>query len=143
MKKKIPLSIVITIALVAAAIAFSLAYVIATASMNAKLTDLGQKQALFSTLSDVDSFVREKSFHNMDQEKLTRELCRGYAQASEGRLLYLTAEEYKDSGYTADKGYTVLTLADSSALVVLSEEQYEAMRGTEPLEETTSASSAE
>ncbi len=143
MKKKIPLSIVITIALVVAAIAFSLAYVIATASMNAKLTDLGQKQALFSTLSDVDSFVREKSFHNMDQEKLTQELCRGYAQASEGRLLYLTAEEYKDSEYTADNGYTVLTIADSSALVVLTQEQYEAISGAEPQTETATDSFAE
>ncbi len=139
MKKKISLSIVVTIALVVAAIAFSLAYVIATASMNAKLTDLGQKQALFSTLSDVDSFVREKSYHNMDQAKLSQELCRGYAEASEGRLLYLTAEEYKESEYTADNGYTVLILADSSALVVLTQEQYEALNGTEPETESTAS----
>ncbi len=143
MRKKISLPIVITIAFIAAAIAFSLAYVIATASMNAKLTDLGQKQALFSTLSDVDSYVREKSYHNIDREKLSRELCRGYAQASEGRVLYLTAEEYKESGYTAEDGYTVLILADSSAMVVLTEEQYEAISASQPQRESVAPSQAE
>ena len=134
-KKKIPLSIAITIAFVAAAIAFSLAYVIATASMNSKLTDLGQKQALFTTLSDVDGYVREKSYHNIDKEKLSQELCKGYAEASDGRVIYLTAEEYKDSEYTAENGFTVLVLADSSAMVVLTQEQYEATNTSQPVTE--------
>ena len=131
MKKKISLPIVITIALICSAIAFSLAYVIATASINAKLTDLGEKQALFSTLSDVDSYVREKSYYDIDEGKLTQELCRGYAQASQGRVLYLTAQEYQDSGYTAEAGYTVFVLADSSAMVVLTQEQFEALSSTQ------------
>ncbi len=143
MKKKISLPIVITIAFVAAAIAFSLAYIIATASINAKLTDLGQKQALFGTLSDVDSYVREKSYHNIDQGKLSQELCRGYAEASEGRLLYLTAEEYEESGYTVEDGYTVLILADSSALVVLTEAQYEAISASQPQTESVAPTESE
>ncbi len=127
MKKKFSLPIVITIALVTAAVAFSLAYIISTSAMNAKLTDLSKKQALFSTMADVDSFVRDKSYYEINKEKLTEELCRGYAEAYDGRVIYLTAEEYKDSGYTSEDGYTVLVLADSSALVVLTEEQYEAL----------------
>ncbi len=126
MKKKISLPIVITIALISATIAFSLAYIISTSAMNARLTDLSKKQALFSTMADVDSFVREKSYFEIEKEKLTEELCRGYAQAYEGRVIYLTAEEYKDSEYTSEAGYTVFVLADSSAMVVLTEEQYEA-----------------
>lgn len=126
MKKKISLPIVITIALISAAIAFSLAYIISTSAMNARLTDLSKKQALFSTMADVDSFVREKSYHQVDKEKLTEELCRGYAEAYEGRVIYLTADEYKDSEYTSEAGYTVIVLADSSAMVVLTQEQYEA-----------------
>lgn len=124
MKKKISLPMVITIALIAAAIAFSLAYIIATGTMNARLTDLSEKQALFSTMADVDNYVREKSRYQADEEKLTEELCRGYAAAYEGRVLYLTAEEYKDSVYSTESGYTVLMLADGSAMVVLTEEQY-------------------
>ena len=127
MKKKISLPIVITIALISAALSFSLAYIISTSAMNAKLTDLSKKQALFSTMADVDSFVREKSYFEIEKEKLTEELCRGYARAYEGRVLYFTAEEYENCEYTSEAGYTVLVLADSSALVILTQEQYEAM----------------
>lgn len=135
MKKKLSLPIVIAIALVSAAVAFSLAYIISTSAMNSKLTDLGKKQALFSTMADVDSFVRDKSYYEIDKEILTEELCRGYAAAYSGRVLYLTEEEYAQSEYTSDAGYTVLVLADKSALVVLTQQQYEAMN---PLEEVTS-----
>ncbi|MBQ8000430.1 MAG: hypothetical protein IJ298_04345 [Ruminococcus sp.] len=136
MKKKFSLPIVITIALISAAIAFSAAYIISTSAMNARLTDLSKKQALFSTMADVDSFVREKSYYQINKEKLTEELCRGYAQAYEGRVLYLTAEEYKDSEYTAEAGYTVFVLADSSAMVILTQEQYEALNPTETTTQT-------
>lgn len=134
MKKKISLPLVITIALLSAAIAFSAAYIISTSAMNAKLTDLSKKQALFSTMSDVDSFVREKSYYTIEKEHLTEELCRGYAAAYDGRVIYLTAEEYKDSPYTTEAGYTVFVLADSSAMVVLTQEQYETLYfSTEPV----------
>lgn len=146
MKKKISLPIVITIALIVAAIAFSLAYIIATNSMNAKLTDLGEKQALFSTLSEVDNFAREKSFYEVDEEILTEELCRAYAKAYDGRAIFLTPNEVEDSPYTVNTEYTVLKLADGSAIVILTEEQYNAgaQDTSKPVdEETTTATTAE
>lgn len=124
MKKKISLPITITISLICAAIAFSLAYIIATKSMNAKLTDLGEKQALFSTLSEVDNFAREKSFYDVDEEILTEELCLAYAEAYEGRVLFLTADEYEGSVYEESTDYTILKLADGNVFVVLTEEQF-------------------
>lgn len=146
MKKKISLPVVITIALVCATIAFSLAYIIATKSMNAKLTDLSEKQALFSTLSEVDNFVREKSYYDVDEEILTEELCRAYAKAYDGRVIYLTAEEYSQQSDTFGTEYTVLTLADGSVLVVLTEEQYSAVAegpGAEVATEDTASSAEE
>ena len=83
MKQKVSLPIAVAIALIAAALAFSLAYIIATNSMNKKLTDLGEKQSMFSTLSEADRFCREKSFFDVDEEILTTELCRAYAKAYE------------------------------------------------------------
>ena len=128
-----------TIALLCAAIAFSLAYIIATNSMNKKLTDLGEKQALFTTLSEVDSFAREKSFYDVDEEILTIELCSAYARAYDGRAIFLTPDEFEGSVYETDTSYTVLKLADGSALVILTQEQYEAVAVTpdSPAEETT------
>lgn len=124
MKKKISLPIAVTVALVAAAIAFSLAYIIATNSMNKKLTDLNEKQSMFSTLSEADSFSREKSFFEVDEEILTEELCRAYAKAYEGRILYLTALEFEGSIYQTDSNFTVLKLADGNVFVVLTQDQF-------------------
>lgn len=123
MKKKISLPIVIAIALVVAAIAFSVAYMISTSTMNAKLTDLSQKQALFSTLSDVDSYVREKYTGEIDEQKLTHELCEAYANSIGGSVIYVDSEDAEESEYTAENGYTVMKLSDGSLIVVLSNEQ--------------------
>lgn len=143
MKKKISLPIVISVVLIVAAVAFSAAYMIATAAINAKLTDLGEKQAMFSTLSDVDSYVREKSYYDANEEYLASKLCEGYAEGYEGRVLYLTAEEYENSDLTPENGYTVLVLADRSAMVVLTQEQYELLYTAEPAPETQSDAETE
>lgn len=124
MKKKVSLPIAVAVALIAAAIAFSLAYIIATNSMNKKLTDLGEKQSMFSTLSEADRFCREKSFFDVDEEILTTELCRAYAKAYEGRILYLSPLEFEGSIYQTDSQYTVLKLADGNVIVVLTEDQF-------------------
>lgn len=141
MKKKISLPIVIAALLIAAAVAFSAAYIISTSSMNAKLRDVSQKQALFTTLSKVDEYVREKYEGDIDEQKLSEELCKAYAEAFGGRVVYLTAEEYKDSVYAENyTDYTVLVLADSSAVVVLGESQ---MTECLPTESTSPSVSSE
>ncbi len=136
-KKKIPLPIVITAILLSAAIAFSAAYIIATISINAKLRDTAEKQALFTTLSKVDEYVREKHKGEIDEEKLSEELCRTYAEVFDGKVLYLTAQEYKDSVYTSVSDYMVLVLADGSAVVVLDEAVSEDVTDTSPSETAT------
>lgn len=133
MKKKISLPIVIAITLVTAAIVFSVAYLISTSSMNAKLTDLSQKQALFSTLSDVDGYVREKYKGEIDEQKLTHDLCEAYARSIGDSVIYVDSEHASDTEYTAENGYTVMRLSDGSLIVVLSDEQ-----GTQASAEATS-----
>ena len=143
MKKKISLPIVITIALIVAAITFSLGFIIARNSINSKLTDLAEKQAMFSTLSEVDNFAREKSFFDTDEEILTESLCRAYAEAYEGRVLYLTAQEFEGSVYETSTDYTVLKIADGNVIVVLTQAQFEAAAVTpdKPVDETVATQS--
>ena len=126
MKKKISLPIAVAIALLTAAVAFSVAYISATKSMNKKLTDLGEKQAMFSTLTDVDSYVREKSYFDADEDTLTQSLVEGYVNGYEGRVLLLTAEQYKGSEYEKSE-YTKMNVADGCVVVILNEEQYTAL----------------
>lgn len=145
MKKKISLPIVIAIALLVAAITFTIAYVSATKAINKKLTDLGQKQAMFSTLADIDNNMREKSSFDIDEDYLTQKLVEGYVNGYNGRALLLTAQEYKGSEYEKAE-YEKMTIADGCVIVIFTEEQYEALntQATEPAtEETEAASKAE
>ena len=141
MKKKISLPLVIAIALLAAAIAFSFAYITATKTMNRKLKDLGEKQSLFSTLADVDSYVREKSYYDADQQLIEHESCKGYVEGYEGRVLWFSAEDFKCSKYE-NAEYTKMNVADGCVIVILTQEQYEAEQAgaTEPTETTEAVS---
>ncbi len=119
MSKKISLPVVITAVLIAAAIAFSAAYIFAYFSFNKDLTELAEKQAVFSSLSEVDGFVREKYQGDKDEEAIQRAVCKAYCEAYGGKVLYLTAEEYKDSEYRAKDGYVVDVLSNGDAVVIL------------------------
>ncbi|MBR3971338.1 MAG: hypothetical protein IKJ83_00405 [Ruminococcus sp.] len=126
MKKKISLPIVIAIVLLVSALVFTIAYRTAIKNMNEKLTDLNEKQQMFSNLAAVDDFVREKSFFEVDETNRSLKTIEGLVEAYEGRLLLLSSDEYKDSEY-ASAEYTKMTIADGNVIVVLTEDQYSAL----------------
>ena len=123
MKKKISLPVVIAIVLVVAALVFSLGYVIATNSMNRKLNNLAEKQAMFGALADVDSFVRENCEYDANEDDLQEKTVDGMVKAYNGRVLHLTADEYKGSKYESMECKT-MTVSDGCVIVVLTEAQY-------------------
>ena len=119
MTKKISLPVVITAVLIAAAIAFSAAYIVSYFTFNKDLTELAEKQAMFSSLSEVDGFVREKYQGDKDEEAIQRAVCKAYCDALGEDVLYLTAEEYKESDYKPSNGYVVDVLSNGDAVVIL------------------------
>lgn len=129
MKKKISLPIVIAIVLLVSALVFTIAYRTAIKNMNQKLTDLNEKQQMFSNLTAVDDFVREQSYFKVDEADRSLKTIEGLVEAYEGRLLLLSPDEYKESVYTASE-YTKMTIADGNVVVVLTEEQYNALEVT-------------
>ena len=143
MKKKISLPIVIAIVLLVSALVFTIAYRTAIKNMNQKLTDLNEKQQMFSNLTAVDDFVREQSYFKADEANRSLKTIEGLVEAYEGRLLLLSAEEYKESVYTTSE-YIKMTIADGNVVVVLTEEQYNALEvPTEAPAEVPSGTSAE
>ncbi len=122
MSRKISLPVVITAVLIAAAIAFSAAYIFAYFSLNKDLTELAEKQAMFSSLSEVDGFVREKYNGEKDEEAIQRAICEAYCEALGEDVIYLTAQEYKESEYKSSNGYIVDVLSNGDAVVILNTE---------------------
>ena len=117
MNKKISLGIVIAACLVAAAIAFSAAFMISRSIFNSKLKDLSQKQDMFSRLSDIDSFVREHYDGKIDEEKLNAALRQAYSEALDGGVLFLTYEQYEGSIYQQE-GCSTQVLSDGTYMVI-------------------------
>lgn len=128
MNKKVSLGIAVAACLVAAAIAFSAAFMISRSIFNSKLKDLSQKQDMFTKLSDIDSFVRQHYSGTIDEKKLHQAMKEAYSEVLEGDVLFMTAQEYKGSAYE-EAGCSYQLLSDGTYMVI-------AQGVTEPSAET-------
>lgn len=117
MNRKVSLGITVAACLVAAAIAFSAAFMISRSIFNSKLKDLSQKQDMFSKLSDIDSFVREHYRGDIDEDKLHDAMKKAYSEALNGEVLFMTSEEYKGSIYE-EKECSFQLLSDGTYMVI-------------------------
>ncbi|MDO4419558.1 MAG: hypothetical protein Q4B92_04255 [Ruminococcus sp.] len=117
MNRKVSLGITIAACLVAAAIAFSAAFMISRSIFNSKLKDLSQKQDMFSKLSDIDSFVRQHYKGNIDEEKLHQAMKDAYSEALDREVIFITASEYKGSIYE-ESGCSFQLLSDGTYMVI-------------------------
>ena len=117
MNKKVSFGITIAVCLLAAAIAFSAAFMISRSIFNSKLKDLSQKQDMFSRLSDIDSFVREHYDGKIDEEKLNAALRQAYSEALDGGVLFLSYEQYEGSIYQQE-GCSTQVLSDGTYMVI-------------------------
>ncbi len=117
MNRKVSLGITIAACLVAAAIAFSAAFMISRSIFNSKLKDLSQKQDMFTKLSDIDSFVRQHYNGNIDEKRLHDAMKKAYSEALDNEVLFMTAEEYKESAYE-EAGCSFQVLSDGTYMVM-------------------------
>lgn len=117
MNKKVSLGIAIAACLVAAAMAFSAAFMISRSIFNSKLKDLSQKQDMFTKLSDIDSFVRQHYNGKIDEDKLHEAMKQAYSEALDYGVIFMTADEYKGSIYE-EEGCSFQLLSDGTYMVI-------------------------
>ncbi len=134
MNRKVSLGITIASCLVAAAIAFSAAFMISRSIFNSKLKDLSQKQNMFTQLSDIDSFVRQHYDDKIDEKKLLEAMKEAYSEALNGEVIFISAEEFKGSAYEQE-GCSFQILSDGTYMVMT---QGVTEAATEPATETSS-----
>ena len=116
-KAGVPLGITITIAAVCAAIAFSVAYIYAMKTFNSKVTDLSEKQAMFTKLYEIDSIVRENYSGTIDEEKLKDSLSSAYTIGTDKEnVLYVSEAEYNPDKYSKD--YKAFKISDGSYVLI-------------------------
>ena len=96
-KKRFTLSGMITIVVLAVAVAISATMMIAIRHFNRQVNAVMQKQVLYTHISDIDTKVREY-FPTLDEEQLQAALAAGYVKGlSDPYAAYLNTQDYKEA----------------------------------------------
>ena len=116
-KKGVPVGLTFTIAAICSAIAFSGAYVYAMHTFNSKVTDLNEKQRMFTKLYEVDSAVRENYKGSIDEETLRESLSSTYVKSVDNdNILYVPESDYNEGKYSKD--YKSFKISDGSYVLI-------------------------
>ena len=68
-------------------------------------------------LSDIDSFVRQHYDGKIDESRLHKELQEAVSEALDGEVVFMTADEYKESAYE-ENGCSYQLLSDGTYMVL-------------------------
>lgn len=118
-KKKggVPLGLTIAIAAICSAIAFSVAYMYAMNTFNSKVTDLSEKQEMFTKLYEVDSAVRENYGGTINENDLHEALASTYVKnIDRDNILYVPENKYDAEKYSKD--YKCVKISDGSYVLI-------------------------
>lgn len=116
-KKGISPGITIAIAAICSAIAFSAAYVYAMNTFNSKVTDLSEKQEMFTKIYEVDSAVRENYNGEIDEEKLREALSSTYVKSvDKDNIIYVPENQYDEGKYSSE--YKEFKISDGSYVLI-------------------------
>lgn len=97
MNKKISLGTAITIIAIVAAITFSVTMVFSMKTFNSKVSNLREREELYSKLAEIDGLIRDNYIGDVDQDALLDSIANGYiAGIGDKYAKYLTAAEYNE-----------------------------------------------
>ena len=119
--KRFSFSTLITLVILAVALAISVTMMIAMRHFNSQVNAVTQRQALYNHINDLDTKVRQQ-YPSIDEEALRSALAAGYVNAlSDQYAQYLDSAAYKRAiairqGQVTDVGITLK--AEQNALVV-------------------------
>lgn len=124
MNKKISLGLALSISAIVCAVTFIVTSFFSLQSFNRKVADVREKSKKYQQLEDIDNYVRENYLHDIDEEKLSSGMLKGYINGLGDKYSeYLTPSEYQemlaeDSGKVIGLGITVSE--DSSGYIKVS-----------------------
>lgn len=97
MNKKISLGLALSLIAIASAVTFILTSFFSLQSFNEKVVDVNEKAKKYSSLQTLDSYVRENYYGDINEEKLSDGILKGYVDGLDDKYSrYLTPEEYQE-----------------------------------------------
>lgn len=92
---------------------------------NVKMTDITEREKMYSSLSEVDLYVRENYYGTIDEKALQEAIAQGYMSGiKDGNARYYTAEEYETYTQSSSGKYIgigVVTEPDASGYIYVKE----------------------
>lgn len=128
MNHKISIGVMISIVAIACALTFILTSFFSLMDFNGKVQDVKEKAAKYERLEALDTYVHEQYYQEIDEEKLTDGILKGYvAGLGDPYSKYLTSEEYrvqltKEAGQNTGIGITAMLNDDGNILIVRTEQ---------------------
>ena len=97
MNKRISIGAAITFIAIAMAITITLTMFFSQRLFNEKVSDLAEREAMYSKLAEVDKYVRANEFNTVDEILLGDQLVRGYVSGlNDDYAAYYNAAEYAE-----------------------------------------------
>ena len=95
MNRKISLGLAVSLIAIASAVTFILTSFFSLQSFNKKVVDVNEKGKKYNSLQTLDSYVRENYLGDIDENKLSAGILKGYISGLDDKYSkYLTEEEY-------------------------------------------------
>ena len=125
MNKKISLGAAIALMAIIASATFSVTMVYSRQTFNDTVHNIKEREAMYSKLAEIDKWVRQNYYGNLDDSALTDSLAKGYmAGTGDPYAKYLTVEEYSrqnQSGLSKSVGIGVVTSLDETGYIRVEE----------------------
>lgn len=97
MNKKVSLSLLVTVVILAMTVTFSMTMVTAMRIFDKTVSSVKEKESMYQKLSEIDRYVRDNGYYAIDEKNLNDMLASGYILGSGDRYAhYYTAEAYNE-----------------------------------------------
>ncbi len=97
MNKKVSLSLLVTVVILAMTVTFSMTMVTAMRIFDKTVSSVKEKESMYQKLSEIDRYVRDNGYYPIDEKNLNDMLASGYILGSGDRYAhYYTAEAYNE-----------------------------------------------
>jgi carboxyl-terminal processing protease len=97
MNKKVSVSLLVTIVILAMTVTFSITMVAAMRLFDSTVSSVKEKENMYSKLSEIDRYVRDNDYYASDENILNDMLASGYVLGSGDRYAkYYTADAYAE-----------------------------------------------
>lgn len=120
MNRRLPVSVALAITLIAMTVTFSITMIVSMNIFNSAVSSVVKKQAMYDKISEIDNYVRDNFFWEIDEKLLNDRIGRGYVDG--------TGDKF--SAYFSEKEYTEIQRFASGEIVGLGiEVDYDQLSG--------------